>query len=74
VRKSRAIEIALVIDEYLRFVDQPPESGGMHDTITVALVLAAIWRYRFLIAPPPTLLFMGGVRCQCAWGVCHFSQ
>jgi hypothetical protein len=73
VRKSRAIEIALVIDEYLRFVDQPPESGGMHDTITIALVVAAICCCRFPVAPTLALIFMGGVGCQCAWGVCHFS-
>ena len=38
---ARAIQIAFVIDEDLRLVDQPAEGGGMHDAIAVALELAA---------------------------------
>jgi len=37
---SRAIEVALVVDEHLRLVHEAPESIGMDDPVAVALVLS----------------------------------
>ena len=37
VREPRAVQVAFVIDEHLRLVDQAPERGGMDDAIAVAL-------------------------------------
>ena len=41
VREPRAVQIALVIDEHLRLVDQAAKGGGMDDAIAVALIFAA---------------------------------
>ena len=39
---ARAIQVAFVVDEHLRLVDQAAESAGMHDAIAIALVFAAV--------------------------------
>ena len=41
MREAGAVQVSLVIDEHLGLVDQPPERGRMHDTVAVALELAA---------------------------------
>ena len=51
VREPRAEEIAFVVDEHLRLVLEPPESGRMDDAVAVALVLAAAARRRLAVAP-----------------------
>ncbi len=39
---ARAIQIAFVIDEHLRLVDQPAEGVRVDDAVAVALELAAV--------------------------------
>ncbi len=41
VREARAIEVALVVHEDLRLVDQAPERGGVDDAVAVALEFGA---------------------------------
>ena len=41
VRQPRAVQVAFVIDEHLRLVDQTAERGGMNDAVAVALKFAA---------------------------------
>jgi hypothetical protein len=38
MRHARAKQIAFVVQEDLRFVNQATKSCGVHDTVTVALV------------------------------------
>jgi hypothetical protein len=64
VRDARAIQIALVIDEHLRLVNQPPEGARMDDAIAIALVLGAkAWR-SFLVNSTPGMLGSRRVRRQ----------
>jgi hypothetical protein len=44
VGQARAVEITLVIDEYLRLVNETPEGRRMDDAIAIALVLATVLR------------------------------
>ncbi len=44
MREARAVEIAFVIDEDLRLVDEPAERRRMHDAVAVALVFGAMTR------------------------------
>jgi hypothetical protein len=62
VRQPRPVEIALVIDEHLRLVDEPPERGRMNDSIAVALVLAAQDRRRLNVHTSARGGLGGGVR------------
>ena len=55
VREARAKQVALVVEEHLRFVHQPAKSGGMDNAITVALELGA-GRCGQFMKPPPTRL------------------
>ena len=64
MRQPRAIEIAFVIDEHLRLVDQPAKGIGMHDAVAVALVFGAVLRRRFGIATAAGLMVQGGIRGQ----------
>ncbi len=41
VRQARAVVVALVEDEHLRLVGEPPEGGRMQDAVAVALEGAA---------------------------------
>ena len=51
VRQARAIQVALVIDEHLGLVDEPPECGGVDDTVPVALVLPPVPCLRLGVTP-----------------------
>src|SRR6185437_13933698 len=51
VRDARAVEVAFVVDEHLRLVDQAPERIGMNDAVAVALVLPTQIRFRLRVAP-----------------------
>ena len=55
VREPRAEQITLVVQEHLCFVDQPPECGGVHDAVAVALESVARGRRGFSKAPPSAL-------------------
>src|SRR5215469_9958833 len=55
VRETRAKQIAFVIDEDLRLVFEPPERGGMHDAVAIALELGARARRRFMMTPATRL-------------------
>ena len=48
MREAGSKQVAFVIEEHLRLVDQPPERGGMHDAIPIALVFGAGRRGRFV--------------------------
>jgi hypothetical protein len=41
MRHACAKQIAFMVKKDLRFVDQATKRGGMHDTVTVALVWVA---------------------------------
>src|SRR6185437_15072232 len=56
-----AIQVAFVIDEDLRFVNQTPEGIRMDDAVAVALELAAEFRFRLRMAATARVLVMGGV-------------
>ena len=55
VGQPGAEQIPLVVEEHLRLVDQAPERRGMHDPITVPLVLGARRRGLLRVTPPPCL-------------------
>src|SRR4051812_26796335 len=57
MRDSRAVQVALVIDEHLCFVDEPAEGVGVNDPIAIALEFAAKFRFG-LRMPTPTRLFV----------------
>ena len=65
VGQAGAIQITLVIDEHLGFVDQPAEGVGMNDAIPVALVFAAEPGWGFSEASTAGLGFRRRVRGQC---------
>ena len=50
VREPRAEQVAFVVQEHLRLVDQPAERGGMDDAVAVALELGAGRRRRLGMA------------------------
>src|SRR5579862_3681127 len=54
--QPRAVIIALVLDEDLGLVLQAAKSGGMDDTVTVALVTAPGGAFRLRIKTPPARL------------------
>ena len=60
---TRAIQIALVIDEHLGLVGEPSERIAMDDAIPIALKLAAVlwWWLRIPTATSPRGI--GGVGC-----------
>ena len=51
MREPGAEQVALVVQEHLRLVDQPAERGGMHDAVAVALEVVARGRWRDRVAP-----------------------
>jgi hypothetical protein len=61
MRQARAIHVALVIDEYLRLVDQAAKGTGMNYAIPITLELTAILWRGFGISAPAALLVMRGV-------------
>ena len=64
MRQARSVEVTLVIDEDLCFVDKPAKCGGMDDAVAIALILATIGGGRFFVAPAPTLRLVGRIRCK----------
>ena len=42
MRQAGTEQVAFVVDEYLGFVFQPAEGGGMDDAVAVALKLVAV--------------------------------
>ena len=52
MRHPRAKQVAFVVDEHLRLVDQPPERGGMNDAVTVSLEFVARGRGRRGVKAP----------------------
>ena len=58
--QSRAIQVALVIDEHLRLVHEPPERGRVNDAIAIALVLAAVGRWRLFYSAAATARLVCG--------------
>jgi hypothetical protein len=61
VRQPCAVVIALVVDEHLRLVDQPPERRRMQDAVAVALERAARRAVRLGEAPAPGRDGAGGI-------------
>jgi hypothetical protein len=49
VGEASAVEVALVIDEHLSLVHEPPEGGGMDDAVPVPVVFGAVCRRSFRI-------------------------
>ncbi len=56
-----AVVVALVIDEHLRLVRQPPERAGMDDAVAIAPERVAGRAWRLGIAPPPAQGRIGGI-------------
>lgn len=50
--KARAVMVTLMVDEYLRFIFQPPERGGVNNPVAVALIRRAHVAFRFGVQPP----------------------
>lgn len=64
MREPRTEQIALMVEEYLGLVDQPPERGGMHDAVAVPLVFRTRRRRRLGMAPALGARRVTGIRCQ----------
>jgi hypothetical protein len=71
VRQSRAIVIALVIDEDLRFVRQPAKGSGVDDSVAVAPEGIAARACRLIVAPAPALRRIGGINGPFSPGIDH---
>lgn len=61
VREPRTKQIALMIDEYLRFVLEPAKRGAVNDPVAVALEFGARRSRGFEVLPTFRLTGMGGV-------------
>jgi hypothetical protein len=64
VRQARPVEVALVIDEHLRLVNQAPERGRMDDAIAIPLILAAQHRCRLGVHAAARGRLGGSVRSE----------
>jgi hypothetical protein len=64
VRHPRAKQIALVVEEDLRLVDQAPEGRAVDDAVAVALEFVAVRIGRQRVAPPARLVGPARVRRQ----------
>ncbi len=62
--QARAVEVALVIDEYLGLVHEPAKRGRVNNPVAIALVFTAVAGRRFRMAPAPTLRLAGRVRSK----------
>jgi hypothetical protein len=71
--KPSSVQITLVVDEDLGFVDQSTKRGGMHDAIAIALIFGSIFRAGLSMAAPPGMLGMGGIRRKRAHVVCPLT-
>ena len=74
MRETRAEQVALVIQENLRLVDQPPEGRGMHDAVAVALVVGARGRHGLGVAAPTRARRVAGVGRQGIHGQIRFQR
>ena len=52
VRQARAEQVAFMVEEHLRLVNQPAESGGVDNAVAVSLELCARRSRHFWEAPP----------------------
>jgi len=64
MRQAGSVKIALMVNKYLRLVDQPSKGRGMHDAITVALKFAPVSMRGFGILAPATGGLQSSVRGQ----------
>ena len=62
VREPRAVEVALVVDEHLRLVDETAERRGVNDAVAIALELRAQRRRRLGMPAAARVRGRGGVR------------
>src|SRR6186713_3103891 len=62
MRDPGSVQVAFVIHEYLRLVDEPPKRIRVDDAITISLELCAETRRWLGKAPPATLFVDRGVR------------
>ena len=61
VGEPRAVVVALMEDEHLRLMLEPPKGGGVDDPVTVALELAARRRGCFRVKTAPARAGVAGV-------------
>jgi len=66
VRQARAEQIALVVEEHLRLVDQAAKRAGVHDAVAVALKGVARGRGRDRVPPAARSGRVAGVGSQSA--------
>ncbi len=71
VRQPRAVQVTLMVDEYLRLVDQASKRRRMHDAIAIALELAAVSRRRLLVTPAARALLVLSIGRQPRVRVAH---
>ena len=64
MREPRAVQVALVIDEYLGLVDEATKCGRMNDPVAVALVFTPVGRARFVVLPAAAVGLARRVRRQ----------
>jgi len=62
--ETRAVVIALVINEDLCLVLKPPERAGMNNPVAIALVTAAISAFGLRVEPAPRCQWIAGIRRQ----------
>src|SRR6266849_1336297 len=70
MRQPGPVQIAFVIDENLGLVDQPAESGRMHDAIAIPLIFRTVSRFRFRVAAPARMLVESGIGGESAHPKC----
>jgi hypothetical protein len=61
MRQSGPKQIAFMVEEDLRFVNQTPKSCGVNDAITISLKVIAGWRWHFGMPPTARVLSMTSV-------------
>jgi len=61
--EAGAVEVALVVDEDLGLVHEPPEGGGMDDAVPVPVELVAVSRGGFFVPAAAGLFWVSGVDC-----------
>jgi hypothetical protein len=59
-----SVQVALVVDEDLGLVNQAAKCGGMYDAIAVALILGAVFGFRFGMAAAAGMLRVSGIGCE----------
>ena len=71
--QTGAIIIALVFDEHLRLVLQPPKGAGVNDPVAVPLKAGAECAFLFRHAPSPGAGWVRGKGCAHVAGPCGLS-